>query len=367
MFKRILYILFVLLCTNLEAKKLYTEVPVLIHLGRSEQDDTFGFNLVEHLPSLIYKGINDGKITLWDSPKKQVAITPAALKNIESSNSVSFARTSNLFINELWSGTRRKTDFVIIGFSFLSETSAGKISFGFVDILEAFPILSRNYIPCNVNGPALLTFLDALYSRRYQFSVLQFGAQDFATNPAMSFKVKKDAFYSKKKVNGLYKIPITKMITYVIEKNVSQENDPGADCLSSIEKFLNSNKEVLFNIGGSDYFDYTNKLLEITITRIEITEIWEKVGNQITYKPYSVRIFANNKPLNTLSFEDIASWNLLINFKTLEDILVEKTFNYSIYKINKDLIPYTESPLYLKALREYKWSQVSNYVKYSRN
>lgn len=367
MLKRILYIACLCIGFSAEAKKLYTEVPALVHLSRSEQEDTNGFNLVEHLPALIYKGINEGKLTLWDSPKKQIAISPEALKNIESSNSVSFAKTNNLFINELWTGTRRKTEFVIIGFSFLSESAKGKISFGFIDVVEALPLLTRNYIPCNVNGPAALNYIDALYSRRYQFNLLQFGIRDFTVNPASSIAIKKDAFYSKKKVAGLYKIPQSKMVTYVIEKNVSETNDPGTDCLNSIEQFLNQNKEVLFNIGGDKYFDFHNRLFDMTITRIEITEVWEKKGNQIVYTPHSVRLFANNKPLNTLRFDEVAAWQLLIRFKTLEDVLLEKAFGFSIYKINKDLIPYSESALYLKALREYKWSQVSNYVKYSRN
>jgi hypothetical protein len=157
------------------------------------------------------------------------------------------------------------------------------------------------------------------------------------------------------------------MVTFVIEKNLAETDDPGSNCLKSIEKFLNENKEILFNIGGDKYFDFHNRLLDITITRIEVTEVWEKRGNQIVYKPFSVKIFANNKPMNTLSFEEVAKWQLLINFKTLEDVLLEKGFNFSIYKINKDLIPYNESVIYLKALREYKWTQVSNYVKYSRN
>lgn len=368
MVKRILHIfVFLLSCTELQAAKTYTEVPVLIHLSRAEQEDTNGFNLVEHLPSLVYKHILAGDIKLWDSPKKQIAISPEALKNIEESNNVSFVRTQNLFINELWTSSRRRTEFVIVGISFLSESQKGKVSFGYVDLVEVLPIFGRELIPTNVNGPAMLTYVDALYSRRYIFNVMQFGTKDFSVNPSASFEVKKDAFYSRKKVMGIYKIPATKMITYVIEKNIAEINDPGTDCMHSIEKYLNENKEVLFNIGGDKYFDYHRKNLEITVTRIEITEIWEKKGNQIVYKPYQVRIFANNKPLNTIPFEEVARWQLLINFKTLEDILMEKSFQFSIYKINRDLIAYTESNLYLKALREYKWTQVSNYVKYSRN
>lgn len=368
MLKRILYIVLLLLSAEkLQAAKLYTEVPALIHLAKSEQEDTNGFNLVEYLPNLIYKKINEGKITLWDSPKKQIAISPEALKNIESSNNVSFARTQNLFLNELWTSSRRKTEFVIVGLSFLSESAKGKISFGYIDLQEALPFLSTEFIPCNVNGPAQLTYINALYSRRYNFNLLQFGVRDFTVNPASSFSIKKDAFYSKKKVQGIYKFPVTKMVTYVIEKNVSEVNDPGTDCLKSVEKYLNDNKEVLFNIGGDKYFDYQKNLFDVTITRIEVTEIWEKKGNVISYKPYQIRIFANNKPLNNISFEEIAKWQLLINFKTLEDVLIEKTFQYSIYKINRDLIAYTEAALYLKALRDYKWTQVSNYVKYSKD
>lgn len=368
LFKRFFHI--ILLCfpvLGLQAGKSYTEVPVLIHLPKGEQSDTFGFNLVEHLPHLIYKKINEGKLNLWDSPKKQVIISPEALKDIENSNNVSFAYTQNLFLNELWTSSRRKTEFVILGFSFLSESPKGKISFGYVDLLDALPFLGSEFIPCNVNGPAQLTYINALYSRKYTFNLLQFGNKDFTVNPVASFQIKKDAFYSKKKVNGIYRFPQTKMVTYVLEKNIGQLNDPGADCIASIEKYLNNNKEVLFNIGGNKYFDYQRKVFEITVTRVEITEIWEKNGTQITFKPYQVRIFANNKPLDVISFEEVAKWQLLINFKTLEDVLKEKGFDYSIYKINKDLIPYAESSIYLKALKEYKWSQVSYYVKYSRN
>lgn len=342
-------------------------MPALIHLNKLEQEDTNGFNLVEYLPSLIYKSIHEGSLKLWDSPKKQIVISPEALKDIERSNGVSFQRAEHLFINELWTGTRRKTEFVIIGFSFLAESSKGKISFGYVDITEAMQILGSNFIPCNVNGPAQLTYLDALYSRRYQFNLLQFGSKDFTVEPSQSITIKRDAFYSKKKVNGLFKIPNTKMVTYVMDKNVGLEGDPGTATIIAIEKYLNENKEVLFNIGGNKYFDYQNRLFDVTITRIEIAEIWTKKGTSITYSPFQIIIYANNKPLNVLTFEDIAKWQLLINFKTLEDILMEKSFQYTLYKINKDLIYSGDSQIYLKALREYKWSQVSNYVKYSRN
>jgi hypothetical protein len=100
---------------------------------------------------------------------------------------------------------------------------------------------------------------------------------------------------------------------------------------------------------------------------MEVTEIWTQVADKnILSNVQSIRLFANNKPLQTIAFADITKWQLLMNFKTLEDVLQEKTFQYHLYKINQDLIPFNESDLYIKALRNYYWTKVSYYVKYSR-
>lgn len=357
------------LSSELMAGKPYTEVPALIHLNKEEQEDSNGFNLVEFLPEFMYRQIQSGKVILWDSPKKQIEISFAALSDIEKSNNVSFAKTRNLFINELWSGTRRRTEFVIIGFSFLSESAKGKISFGYVDMKDVIQLLANNNIPCNVNGPAQLTYLNALYSRRYQFNLVQFGNKDFSVRPELSIRIRNEAFYSKKKVQGISKMPLTKMVTYTIEKNPGQPNDIGTACFQTIENYLNENKEVLFNLGGSQYFDFHNRLLNIAITRIEVTEVWTRKGKNITFSPYQITIYANNKPLNTISIAELDQWNLLIGFKTLEDIFIEKSFQYNLYKLNKDLIHISESGYYIKALLDYKWSwtQVSKVVQHSRN
>ena len=347
---------------------MYTEVPTLIHLATSEQEDTFGFNLVESLPPFLYDQINKGKVKLWDSPKKQVQITAEALKSIESSNQIGFSKQQHLFFNELWTSNLSKTQFVIMGISFLTDSKNGKISLGYIDIEEAMQCLNQNYVPCNVNGPAQITYLEAIYSRRYQFNLLQFGKQDFTQNPVQSFRIKKDAFFSKKSVEGVYKPLTDKLITYVIEPNDIDSNDAGTVCINAIETYLNDNKEILFNLGGNQYFDYKNRLLDVRITRIEVTEIWTQLaGKKTATKVKHIRLFANNKPLNNIAFTEISKWQLLMNFKTLEDILHEKTFKYHLYKINQDLIPYNESDIYIKALKDYYWTQVSNYVKYSRD
>ncbi len=368
LYKIIFYISFLFLANIIEAKrKAYTEVPALIHLYAANQNDTNGFNLVQDLPALIYKNILSGKLTLWDSPKKQVAISPNALQNIENSNSALFSNLESLFINELWTSTRRKTEFYVAGFSFLAETDKGRVSFGYVDAAEAYSILATNYITTNVNGPAELNYINALYSRKYDFALIQFGNTNFSKNIALAQKIKNDAFYSKKKVSGLYQLPTSKMLSYVIDKNVSEKNDAGIVLIKGLENFLNTNKEIFFEIGGSKYYDYQTFKNELSITRIEIIEEWRKNGNVYSYLPKSIKIFTNNKPLNTLTFEEIEKWNLLIQFKSIDDIVAEKNYLFSIFKFNNTLIPPDESALYLKALKEYKWTQVSNYVKYSRN
>ncbi|MDI1234112.1 MAG: hypothetical protein PSX81_07515 [bacterium] len=368
MYKKLLYILLFSACINLQARtKAYTEVPVLIHLYAANQSDTNGFNLVTDLPQLIYKKINEGTLTLWDSPKKQIAISASALKNIEVNNRTSFANVESLFINEVWTSSRRRTEFYIVGFSFLAETENGRVSFGYVDAQEAFPFLVQNNIPTNVNGPAELSYINALYSKRYDFSLIQFGNKDFTKDLSLAQKIKKEAFFSKKKIIGLQPLPQTKMLSYVLEKNLQNPNDPASAMLNSIENFLNESKEIFFEIGGSKYYDFEKYKSEITITRIEITEIWEKRGNLIYYRPQFVQLYANNKPLNLLSFDDIMKWHLLIKFKSMEDILTEKNYLFNIFKCNNTMIPPNEAPFYYKALKEYQWTQVSNYVRFTKN
>ncbi len=358
---------FILINYSLEARfKSYTEVPVLIHLNINQQNDSNGFNLVKDLPSLFYKEIIEGRLILWDSPKKEIAISGNALKGIEQNNKLSFSQVENLFINELWTSSRRKTEFVIIGFSFLSQNEKGKVSFGFIDAREAFNLLYNNYIQTNSNGSASLNFINALYSRKYDYSLIQFGSIDFSKNISLSLRIKEQAFNKKKKIANLYVIPQTKKLTYLLEKNLQNPNDPSILIMNTFETFLNQNKEIFFDIGGSKYYDYHTFKSEISITRVEIVEVWEKKGNQINYIPKSVKLYANNKELNSISIEQIESWQLLFKFKSLRDLLIEKQYLFSLLKCNNELIAPTESNLYIKALKEYKWTQVSNYVKYSR-
>jgi hypothetical protein len=57
--------------------------------------------------------------------------------------------------------------------------------------------------------------------------------------------------------------------------------------------------------------------------------------------------------------------NLNIGLKSLEDIFMEKAFLFELVRINRTYITQEESPLYISALREFSWTQLSRYVKFS--
>src|SRR6187549_374731 len=96
-FKKIfLVFLFFPVCLHAE------EIPVLLFLSTYDQDDSLGFNLVQSLPEFVYDKIIDGKVTLWDSPKKEDRIEPKTLVQIEKYEQTSFKVTNQLFIYEKW-------------------------------------------------------------------------------------------------------------------------------------------------------------------------------------------------------------------------------------------------------------------------
>ncbi len=367
-FHKLIALVFIFIFSNSYARKRsYTEVPALVHLYLTSQNDTNGFNIVRELPALFYKNILENKLTLWDSPKKQIAISASALQSIEKNNNTYFSNVESLFINELWTSNRRRTQFYIAGFSFLAETDRGRVAFGYIDAKEAYKIMSTNFLTTNVDGAAELNFIDALYSRKYDFSLVQFGSNDFSKKIDLAYKIKKDAFYSNKKIEGLYHIPNTKMVAYTIEKNHSDPNDMGSVLIKGIESYLNNHRDVFFAIGGKNYFDVNNYKNELTVTRLEFTEVWENKGNYNSYNLRNIKIYINNKPLNTLTLQEFNNWNIIFNFKTIEDIVTEKKYLFSIFKLNSVLLPPNEASIYLKALKEYKWTQVSQYVKYNNN
>jgi hypothetical protein len=342
----------------------YTEVPVLLHLDISRQQDTFGFNLTAKLPGFLRNLIDQEQITLWDSPKKKVKISRESLSAIERGSGSEMSRTHHLFIYELWSSTRTKTNFVVLGFGFVNNSKNGKVSYGFIDAQEAFPFMVKSMIESNVNGPAKLNYWQAVTSRRYHYNLVQFGKKNFATDSEKSFQIRDHAFNNKKDISGLYRIPNNKDIQYFIEPDPNDSLEIGHVFFEQIQTYLNNNREILFNIGGSRYYDYKYRS-EVVVTRIEVQETWTKTPyGFVQYDIHGITIFVNNKKLDPISLDLLMGFGLLFQYKTAEDVLKEKKINYILTRMNNTLVSEADSEKYVKALAKYNWTQVSNYVKF---
>ena len=342
----------------------YTNKPVLVNLNINRQSDSMGFNMVYELQNICYPLILSGKVKLWDSPKKTVRISAAALQAIEQSSDTRFNKTANVFLHEVWSSSRRKTSFTIIGLSFINDGKKGKVSYGYIDLKESWPVLSATMLECNVNGPANISLTQALYSRNYNFNVVQFGRETFTEKPEKAIVIRDKAFYHQKTIEGLMEMPQTKDIKYHIVPNVDDTDALGNTVFRNIQFFLNDNKDVLFNLGADKYYDYKSLSNDVILTSIEVHEQWTKTTSGIQVEIKEITLYINDKPLNTISLKTLLEWQLMCQFKTLDDVLLEKQFDYTLIKINNTLIPEWDSHKYLKALSVYSWSQVSRYVQF---
>jgi hypothetical protein len=342
----------------------YTNKPVLVNLNINRQSDSMGFNMVYELQNHCYKHIIAGTLKLWDSPQKNIRISPSALQAIEQSSDTRFNKTANVFFHEFWSSGRKKTTFTIVGISFINDGSKGKVSYGYIDLKESWNILSSIILECNVNGPSEIKLTDALYSRNYNFNVVQFGSQKFTQKPENAIRIRDKAFYAKREIEGLFSIPQTKSVYYKIIAHTEDADDPGNMIMNNMQRFLNDNKDILFNMGADKYYDYKTLKTDVLLTGIEFHEEWKHTEKGIFYEVKDIVIYINNKPLNTVSADVVYQWNLLYRFKTMEDLIQEKSYDLVLTRINSTLIPEWDSHKYLKALNVYNWSQVSRYVQF---
>ncbi|MCK9480962.1 MAG: hypothetical protein M0R38_04260 [Bacteroidia bacterium] len=352
--------------SSLNAKNIYSNVPVLLVVSTDNQPDTMGFNLASQMPEVIYALILQNKITLWDSPKKTIRISADALNAIESGTQTDFTKSKYIFINELWSSTRNKFSFEIVGLSFMNESSKGKVSYGYIDMSEAGPFLFKEHIKTNANGFAFVSYMAALYSRRYDFSVVQFGSENFENNIELEARVHAQATDPNKRQETQIQLKPIKEITYSIDKKPIDKFGVGMQLFDGFEKLLSENLEIFFELGADKYFDYRTYRSEFAVTRIEIDEVWEKSGDFIIMTPRTVTIYVNNKKLNPISMTDLRILKFNIGLKSIEDILLEKQFEFQITRINRSLINPDEASLYYQALKEYSWTQLTRFVKYSK-
>lgn len=338
----------------------YRDKPVLTHLNKVEQNDTFGFNLVKSLPKLVYSLVKADKVKLWDSPQKTIQITFSTLSNIERSSNTLFIETKDLFFNEVWSSTRKKTTFNILGFSFINKNEKGSsVSYGFIDMEDIYLLLADSIIPTNANGTYNVTYLDALYSRSYHFNVVQFGSSTFKNDIAKSLQVKEKAFNKDKRIINKVTLPSAKRVVYEIVKT-----EKSKAFYKGLQGFLNDNPEFFFNNGGNKIFTHLLSNINFSISKIEIIEAWDKVDGLTTYAPQEMQLYFNNIPLPPISVEKFNQYRFKVAFQDVKSALRIKNFNYLLKQINHEEIPPALSGKYIRAFENYFWTQITEYVKY---
>ena len=330
--------------------------PVLVHLNKANQHDTIGFNLVEEIPQLFYRRILNNEVTLWDSPNKQAKISAESLLAIERSTSTSFLNIKDLFLNEIWRHFKREFEFNIVGFTLMNSSEGGqKIVYGFIDAEEVKVLLKSFIIPTNANGAAELTFWDALYSANYAFNIVQFGKNTFQKNMMESIELQNELFRNPKIKSNQVTIKEQKELHYYMLPN----HDKNTYLFASLNEYLNNNKEFFFNYGGAEIYSPFDLSTNITISKIEVVELIEKI-NQFQ-KPLikKIIIYVNGKPLNALNATSLEKIETYIDFKSVSDYLYSHQNFIILTKINNQDVPPLFSSYYLQAFKNGAWNKIT--------
>lgn len=361
--KGVLIVLFFTVFSGI-ANAAYVDKPVLTHVRAAGQHDTVGFNLAQDLPNFIYAKLAEGRLTLWDSPAKVTKINFLALQQVETSSASKFVDCSDLFLYEFWDCTRNKLKFVMAGISFVYYREGKLKPYGYIDAQEAFRLLATHYIPCNANAPADLTYWQALNSKRFNFSIVQYGRKNFTKNPIKSIEIKDKVFNDKRKLDPKIIWASSKNISYKLVEDYSKDYDYAINLKKGLEQYINKNREIVKNHDPGYFYKDEEFKGYFTINDIYFYETWEKRGSLLISHVDSIVLIVNNKRLKAFTEEDLRSINLRIKFKSVIDVLKEKDFDLTIVEINRVPIAPQNRKLYKKALEGYSWTRLTEYVKY---
>lgn len=343
----------------------YKEVPALIHLNKDEQADSSGFNLVTSLSELVFREIQSGSISLYDSPNKKIKISAEALLSLQTSSGTNFTECPDLFIHEYWSSNRKSTSFEILGFSFINKNRIDeKVAYGYVDMEEIQSILNKEHIPCNANGVADLSFEDALLSRNYYYHLVQFGDNGFYKDPVKAVQIKLEAFGSGKTIrNQLPLQPKKRMVYELHKKKYTTDIDISNSIIEGLQKVLNENPELFFNLGGARFVSFPDTLIDIPeLTGILVDEVWVKKGGKPVIQSIKLKLFTTKGDLDWVDYQVFEEAGFMVEYKNLLHILRDKDFEFELQKINDQPIDSSKGRKYFEALKKAQWSSISEYV-----
>ncbi len=343
----------------------YRNVPALVHLNKTEQADTIGFNLVESLCSMLYPHVMSGSVPLYVSPQKELRIDATALQSLEKSSGTEFRNCPDIFFHEYWSSTRKWTQFDIAGVSFVNKNQLEeKVSFGFIDLADIDSLLRVLKLPNNADGNCGISYLQALYSRRYNYHLVQLGTENFREAPVEAVKRKHEAFYSGKEIRNLQGIPPCKEISYqVLKKRYSTDIDWSNELIQALQSVLKDNPEVFLNLGGERFCHFPDTLVKIPgISGLLIEETWVRENRKPRLKSARIKIFFAEGDLDWISLDELEDFGIMLHYKTLREILSDKPFEFDLIRVNDEEVDPLLGKRYAEALKKAPWNSLKAYV-----
>lgn len=347
-----------ILCTG----KSQEEVPALVSLDIYEQADTLGFNLVSSIPALLYDGVHNGSITLWDSPKKEINMSGSFLKQLEEANQTDFSIQHYIFLHEVWYTNKRETMFRIVGFSFvgMNKADSTKFNYGYIEMKEIENLLRSNFIPVNINGYYQTTYYDALYHRDYEFNLLQLGPVYFK-DYKVALKNKNKYFNPKKKIITYNPLVQRKFVACRLDSSICARSADAQELLNAFTAHYTANREEFLNAGGDKIFSHLQTRYPVVITRVEFSSVWRKEKRFIYAEPDYLLVYAGNVMLDTLYMKNLDTWEEQVSFKRVAQIIRDNAYDVLITQINETPIDPQDSKRFLEALRYYPWHKTSEY------
>tara|TARA_B110000967_G_scaffold48086_2_gene48803 strand:+ start:4926 stop:6020 length:1095 start_codon:yes stop_codon:yes gene_type:complete len=336
----------------------YDATAVLLHLNTTKQSDSIGFNLVQSIPELLYPRLLTGDLALWENSQKRLIVGSKQLQLLEKKAMMPFVRSNDLFIHEYWNLSQKNFDFIVQGFTFTGKNKNGQtLTYGYVDAVDIINLMKSEYIPTNANGPGLVTYWDALHTKDFNFNLVQFGSNNFKTNPQLSFKLQYQAIKDPKVFRKFHTSENTKTITYRALSPLINSNSENKSLYSAIEKAVNNNKQAILNAGGDNHFSHII-FAPWKVEQITVKEKWSKYKNIHFQELISVELFIDKHAI-TLTKKQLEEINTTINLQGLEEYLSEKRFSFMLEEINNQEIQPQQSEKYYQALLTKNWNKIT--------
>jgi hypothetical protein len=315
----------------------YSGRKAILLVNRNLQQDSIGYNMVDELSRVIYAGLQNESINLWDGPLKKHRINKEKLADNEKASGVNFTRPRDIFIYEKWSLKKNQYSFETDGISFSALNPEGKeVYLGYIENNDSLTkLFSRSLLFVNAEGSYGTTLSQALESRNFDFDLV------FFKNKAIhkfkkGLKIKNSALAAK---NTVYKNKVVdaKLVEYAIEPGPSVLSENSGAIVNSVESFFNDNPQEFYNYGGDRMFSFLKKTPFI-FTSLNVTELWTIPNDTVQCATLEYIPFVIGKPISPIPPAQLSAWKLKTKGNDIVEEIRAKNYYYRITKINASII-----------------------------